>query len=319
MSTLPALRARTVTVAADDAVEARLSIGALSRATAIPIETLRTWEARYGFPVPERKPSGHRLYQVSSVARLRRIAEALARGHRASAVLTTTDAQLSHLLASTVATVDAHFEGDACPDEDLRVYLDAVAGFDAGRLAHLLHADWDRLGLMAFLCTRLVPLIELVGDAWQAGTLSIRHEHFFSQRVDDVLRALRGSLEADAAGPVVVFATLPGETHGLGLQMAALVAAAQRCRVLYLGTDTPPEEIAGLAGDIHARAVAVSISVANAGPMTQAHLAVLRRILPRRVALVVGGAGAEAAVGDVRVTRVTDFSTLAAWAAGVAA
>jgi hypothetical protein len=29
-----------------------LSIGALSKATGIAVETLRTWELRYGFPVP---------------------------------------------------------------------------------------------------------------------------------------------------------------------------------------------------------------------------------------------------------------------------
>jgi len=52
---------------------ARLSIGALSRATGIPVETLRTWEGRYGFPVPERRPSGHRVYALSTIPRLRRI------------------------------------------------------------------------------------------------------------------------------------------------------------------------------------------------------------------------------------------------------
>ena len=56
-----------------------LSIGALSRATGIPVETLRTWELRYGYPVPERKPSGQRVYLLSCIPRLRRIAEALFR------------------------------------------------------------------------------------------------------------------------------------------------------------------------------------------------------------------------------------------------
>jgi hypothetical protein len=47
---------------ADLAEPGQISIGALSRATGIPVETLRTWEARYGFPIPERKRSGHRVY-----------------------------------------------------------------------------------------------------------------------------------------------------------------------------------------------------------------------------------------------------------------
>ena len=75
-----------------------LSIGALARATAIPVETLRTWERRYGYPVPQRKPSGHRLYPVRSVPRLRRIAQALAGGHRASEVVPASDADLRALL-----------------------------------------------------------------------------------------------------------------------------------------------------------------------------------------------------------------------------
>ena len=41
---------------------ARLSIGALARASYIPVTTLRTWERRYGYPVAERKPSGHPLH-----------------------------------------------------------------------------------------------------------------------------------------------------------------------------------------------------------------------------------------------------------------
>ena len=79
---------------------ARLSIGALSRATGIPVETLRTWESRYGFPVPERRPSGHRVYPLSIAPRLRRIAEALARGHRAGQVVPASDADLRQLLAA---------------------------------------------------------------------------------------------------------------------------------------------------------------------------------------------------------------------------
>src|SRR5215510_6703823 len=77
-----------------------LSIGALARATSIRVETLRTWERRYGYPVPERKPSGHRVYPVASVSRLRRIAQALASGHRASHVVGASDADLRSILST---------------------------------------------------------------------------------------------------------------------------------------------------------------------------------------------------------------------------
>jgi hypothetical protein len=75
------------TTTAREAPSGLLSIGALSAATGIPVETLRTWERRYGYPRPQRKPSGHRVYPVTAVPRLRRVAQAIARGHRAAEVL----------------------------------------------------------------------------------------------------------------------------------------------------------------------------------------------------------------------------------------
>src|SRR5512134_2122557 len=92
-----------------------LSIGALSRATGIAVETLRTWESRYGFPVPQRKPSGHRVYPVSAVTRLRRVAQALSFGHRAGQVGGASDEALFALLESTSAAAASAPSGAGPP------------------------------------------------------------------------------------------------------------------------------------------------------------------------------------------------------------
>ncbi|MGE0827022.1 MAG: MerR family transcriptional regulator, partial [Candidatus Binatia bacterium] len=246
--------------------QALLSIGALSRATGIPIETLRTWERRYGFPVPERKPSGHRVYPVSSVERLRRIAAALARGHRASEAVSASDASLAALLEATPGSNGpelAPAEKEAVQPATL---LQSVQHFDNERLTRSLVAEHARKGPLEFLRSCVAPLIRMVGEEWAAKRLNIYHEHFLSERVGDVLRSLRLSLEKQAKGPLVVCVSLPGEEHSLGLQMAALVLAAVGCRILYLGTEVPPEQIAELAKDLNAAAVAVSVSVANRTP-----------------------------------------------------
>lgn len=47
--------------------QAPLTIGALARRTGVSPEVLRMWEQRYGFPVPERLPSGHRRYAEDDV------------------------------------------------------------------------------------------------------------------------------------------------------------------------------------------------------------------------------------------------------------
>src|SRR5689334_9148925 len=76
------------------------SIGALSRASGVPAETLRTWERRYGFPSAERTESGHRRSPPSTLDRLRLVVSAMALGHRPSNVLAADEATLRQWLAA---------------------------------------------------------------------------------------------------------------------------------------------------------------------------------------------------------------------------
>ena len=229
-----------------------LSIGALSKATGIAVETLRTWESRYGFPAPERKPSGHRVYPVSAVSRLRRIAQALAQGHRAGQVVAASDDALGRLLETSAGALPGSAPAPAAipASEDLPALLRLVKAFDGERLVRVFLSDWARMGPVEFLESRIAPLVRAVGEAWERGELEIRHEHFVSERIGDLLRSLRLPLEERATGPLVVYATLPGEMHGLGLQMSALVLAAVGCRCLYLGTEVPAPQVVSLARDL---------------------------------------------------------------------
>ena len=289
---------------------ARLSIGALSRASGIPVETLRTWERRYGYPVPERKPSGHRVYPVASVPRLRRIAAALAQGHRAREVVAASDQALMELLRSAPPPP----ETSAMPVArvDTEELLRAVERFDAERLTRVLLRDWAQMGPLPFLKTRVSPLVRAAGDAWESGRLEIRHEHFLSERIGDLLRALRLPLEERASGPLFVLATMPGEAHALGLQMAALLLASLGCRILFLGTEVPVAQVAALAKDLGARAVGISVSLASRTSVVAGHLQRLREALPHRIGLLVGGAGAPRARSGIE--PMPHLEQLDAWA-----
>ena len=271
--------------------------------------------------IPQRKPSGHRVYPVSAVARLRRVAQALSLGHRAGQVVGASDEALFALLESSAAAVAAPSAADRLLRRSgPRIspgLIRLVKSFDAERLTRLFLSDWARMGPVEFLESRVAPLVRAVGDGWAKGELEIRHEHFLSERVGDLLRSLRLPLEERATGPVVVYATLPAETHGLGLQMSALVLAAAGCRGLYLGTDVPVPQIASLARDIGARAVAVSVSRRRRAPPPRAAVRKLREPLPRRILLVVGGEGAPASRPGIDV--VTSLRDLDAWGRRLAA
>lgn len=54
----------------------RLTIGALSRRTGVPIKAIRFYEARGVIPAPARTEAGYRLYSPADVRRLRLVRRA---------------------------------------------------------------------------------------------------------------------------------------------------------------------------------------------------------------------------------------------------
>src|SRR5512147_1777385 len=57
-----------------------MTVADVSRALAVPVPTLRSWERRYGLPAPPRTAGGHRRYTSRDLATLRELRDEIARG-----------------------------------------------------------------------------------------------------------------------------------------------------------------------------------------------------------------------------------------------
>ena len=281
-------------------------MAAVTTRTGIGQHTLRAWERRFGFPKPLRLPSGHRRYTDDQIARLHLIGQAIALGHRAGDVVPLHEANLKDLLRRS------HVRPSALPAWEVQL-LEKVRTFDReGIVSDLAHA-YASLGLRTFLRDRLVPLTVAIGDAWAAGGLAIKHEHFLSEILDDTLRTLRTPLEHGGQGRPVVFATLPGERHTLGVQVAALVTALAGRRLRILGPEVPADEIAGAAEQLDPLAVGVSVTGHTAHPATVRSLNRLRELLGNRTSLWVGGSGAALLPGlDAAIQQIGGIDDLEA-------
>ncbi len=288
---------------------ARFSIGAVARATGLSPDLLRVWQKRYGFPVPRRKPSGHRLYSAEDVRRLRRIAEAISRGHRPAEVVPLSESQLESLLAED-ELFGASNEARRNPVASL---LEHVKAHRRNELTSSLLAEAATLGPLEFLNERLAPLTDAVGEAWACGEIGVHNEHFFTECAEDVLRTIRLPYERQARGPSMIFTTLVGEHHLLGLQMVALVAAESGLRPHLLGAETPVEEIAEAWVARNVEAIGVSISLSTGGPIARRRLGQLRDTIPTTVPIVVGGRGARRAHPPAGVAVVEDLRQVQGW------
>lgn len=264
-------------------------MGAVTRRTGIGEHTLRAWERRFGFPEPLRLPSGHRRFSGEQVQHLLLIAKALESGYRAGDIVPLPLAELEQLLQSSGVFDRTSATGTA--EDVMSLAFDACKRFDRESLAPLLHSEAAVLGLPRFLRERVAPLLDEVGDAWGRGEIEIRHEHFFSEVLEDELRRLRAPLETAAKGRPVVIASLPNELHGLGLQIAALAIVTAGRSVRVLGPHLPVEEIVQAAKALEASAVGLSVSIFAEPEETAREITAVRERLPDGVALWIGGAG----------------------------
>ena len=277
---------------ASDVVESKQQLwpmGAVTRRTGIGEHTLRAWERRFGFPKPLRLASGHRRFSGEQVQHLLLIAKALESGYRAGDIVPLPLSELELLLQSSGAFDRTSATGSA-GDVMLRAF-DACKRFDRESLAALLHSEAAVLGLPRFLRERVTPLLDEVGDAWGRGEIEIRHEHFFSEVLEDELRRLRAPLESAAKGRPVVIASLPNELHGLGLQIAALAIVTAGRGVRVLGPHLPAEEIVQAAKALDASAVGLSVSIFAEPEETACEITAVRERLPAGISLLIGGAG----------------------------
>jgi DNA-binding transcriptional MerR regulator/methylmalonyl-CoA mutase cobalamin-binding subunit len=290
-----------------------MSIGALSRATGVPADTLRTWERRYGFPAPERTGSGHRRYSLRTLARLRLVVQALELGHRPSTVLATDEATLAQMVAATnpVQEPATRVEDSGDVARLVQRLLEHVERFDGRAFERDLGAAGAGLGGLSLLEQVVAPFLRELGERWASGELGVRHEHFASERLREFLSRQWRPLSDAATGPTLVCATPPGELHVLGLHMAALALALHNARLVFLGADAPTPEIARAVG--HHAAAAVILSAAEGVDRTRLtrEIGALRAGLPESVPIVAGGQGFQPPVAGT--VAVASLSELVRW------
>lgn len=267
-------------------------MGAVTRRTGISDHTLRAWERRFGFPKPVRLPSGHRRYTGEQVRHLLLINEALLCGYRAGDIVPLSKDQIEAMVREGSAQTSRSSglqRSESWVDETLRYAM----AFDESSIRAKMASDATILGVQAFLRERAIPLIEELGSSWVRGEIGIRHEHFVSGILEEQLNEIRTTFDAGATGRPIILACLPGESHGLGLQMVALEVSAAGRRNIVLGPDTPIDEIIDSAKTVAAPAVGLSVSAFASTESTEKNIVALRVDLPESTALWVGGSGNE--------------------------
>jgi methanogenic corrinoid protein MtbC1 len=303
------------------AQDKRHPIQVVVRRTGLTPDVLRAWERRYGAVEPARSATGRRLYSDEDIERLRLLRRATLAGRSIGQVATLPTEALTAVVREDEVreaespTVASRSDEGAAIARDLAEAKQAVAALDARHLSAVLSRAAVRLSLSDFVESVLGPLLQHVGDAWHAGSLSVAHEHAASAVARKVLGDMLVASGEDDGVPTMVVATPAGERHEFGAMMAAATAAAMGWHVVYLGPDLPADDVAVAAARHSPRIVALSVVSPVRGAEVAREIAEIRSRLPKDVALLVGGAGFAPALDSAGAVRIADLSAFRAFLA----
>lgn len=293
--------------------EPRHPIQVVARRTGLSADVIRVWERRYQAVEPSRAAGSRRLYSDADVERLTLLRKATSAGRRIGDVAKLSMSDLREMVRDDAdSAVGAPVAGTGAAARHLRECRDAVAALDPAAFHQCLASAAVTLSTPVLLEQLIGPLMREIGDGWREGKLRICHEHMATPLVNGFLSAMVQTVAVAEGGPAVVIATPAGQHHEIGAQMAALTAATEGWKVIYLGADLPAEDIAAAAREGGARAVALSITYPPDDPALADQLRRLRSALPEEVGLLAGGGSAGAyadTLTQLGVSHVTDFGT----------
>jgi methanogenic corrinoid protein MtbC1 len=121
--------------------------------------------------------------------------------------------------------------------------------------------------------------------------LTVSQEHFATAVLQRVVTDTAPLLTGADGGPTIVIGTLEGERHANGALMAAATAASEGWRVIYLGPDLPAGDIADTATRMRARAIGISVVLAEKNSRARADLRHLAKAIAPGTTILVGGSG----------------------------
>lgn len=245
---------------ADDSTEMQFPIRELVRRTGVNASTLRAWENRHGLLKPIRTPSGHRLYTLNDVQRVRRLQELLVQGLNLAEVVPLLDAEISPPASLDPSTPDG--ERSAAANSTWRRYLleilRALEDFSTERLDNLYNEACSLYPIDLVTENLLMPALETLGARWEKRASGIAEEHFFTAWLRNKLGARMHHVAGITRGRPLILACLPGERHEIGLLVFALGALQRGHRVIYLGANMPIRQLAHVANQTHAAGIILS-------------------------------------------------------------
>ena len=280
----------------------------VAKLTGLSKDVIRVWEKRYGLVKPSRSSNRYRQYSDEDVALLRFLKEELDRGQTIGALaLEGRAALLERMRISSPPTAQELKPHDSLVDE-LVAFLDPLG---KTQFEQKLNAAVAVIPFEEAVQRILLPLQRRLGELWHEGRINVAVEHYVTKIVQQKLFSVMNQLPVNEFGPRVLIACPEGESHEIGAQAVAFLAATRGCQVYYLGANLPTQDLIKFCERIKPDLVLISLTEIKS---EESAIQLLRGLEPlsARWSVALGGQGARALESYLHHSNITLLDDLTA-------
>jgi len=222
------------------------NLKAVIKETGIAADTLRAWERRYGLPMPDRTPGGHRLYSQRDIEIIKWLMAKQGEGLSISRAVDlwnelTASGQdpLPDPLSGTLAESQLVTVSSANLDAIRKQWLDACLVFDENTAEQVLNQAFAVHPLETVCVEVLQRGLNEMGEMWYGAKATVQQEHFASALAQRRLDALIAAAPPPTRPYTILIGCTAGEQHVFVPLLLTLLLRRRGLKVVYLGANVP--------------------------------------------------------------------------------
>ncbi|WP_182200600.1 MerR family transcriptional regulator [Paraliobacillus salinarum] len=250
--------------------------------------TLRAWEHRYGVVIPERTKGGTRIYTEENINDLLLVNQ-YKKQHEISvqqAMAMLKSLKMKKNNGRLSPSNQSHFT------QTIDNVFEALLNYQTAEAAHFLNTILDTTDAEEVFHQVCIPLLRKVGDEWEKGNLIVTQEHFISQFIKQKIMLSLQSFEHAKTHPKALAICPPQELHDIGLLLFSFFLQKRGIDVLFIGENTPVENLIPLIEANHIDLICFSVTMEEHVCGLEAFIDLLSTQKPE-LNFVIGGYAAE--------------------------
>lgn len=214
------------------------SIKDLENFTRIKAHTLRIWEQRYALLNPKRTDTNIRLYSEKDLKKILNINLLYSNGLKISKIAKLSDAEIIELANEILMASEVNQESG------VNHMIKLIVDYNEDEIRKELIQGIRREGVTKIFSNLIIPTLKKIGELWQVNSISVTHEHFFSNLLRDflVVQCEKCERPRNPKGTVVLFLK-DDEYHELGLLFYNYYLKQKGYNCIYLGQSVPMDDL----------------------------------------------------------------------------